>query len=145
MHPQLCKARFDEDLAALDEELCAFRRWTVFEKSYPLLDVGFTSAQGKQLRLRANCEAWNEQPPSIELLDWEGRALTAVPASTTNIFNGTAHPSTGKFFICMRGVREYHTHFSHTNDPWAPLSTQAEYRLGEIITQLWRGWKGANP
>lgn len=145
MHPQLCKTRFNNHLAGLDDELCAARRWTVFVKEYPLLDIGFTSLQGRRLRLRAQCDDWNEQPPSIELLDWDGRVLTTLPPSTTSIFNNGAHPVTGKKFICMRGIREYHTHSSHTGDPWSAIKDMPEYRLGEIITQVWHGWKGANP
>lgn len=145
MHPQLCKARFHKDLVHLDDELCALRGWTVFAKEYPLLDIGFTSPQGRQLRLRADCEDWNEQPPSIELLDWAGKPLTTLPQTTTGIFNDSAHPITGKRFICMRGVREYHNHFSHTSDLWIALKDLPEYRLGEIYTQIWRGWRGVNP
>lgn len=28
------------------------------------------------------------------------------------------HPECGRLFLCMPGVREYHSHPEHTNDPW---------------------------
>ena len=145
MHPDLAKLRFAHDLRGVDEELCALRGWTVFEKAFPVFDVGFTSPQRKQLRLRLNCDNWNEVAPAVELQDWNGTPLTKVPPSSTNIFNESSHRYTGKPFICMRGTHEYHTHESHTNDPWEPLRPQAEFRLGEIVTQIWNAWIKANP
>lgn len=145
MHPDLAKIRFTQDLAGVDAELCSMRGWTVFEKAYPVFDVGFTSPQGKQLRLRMICDNWNEVPPGVELQAWNGTPLTQVPPSSTNIFNGSRHRVTGSPFICMRGTREYHTHESHLKDPWEPLRPLAEYRQGEIVTQIWNGWMKANP
>lgn len=145
MHPDLAKVRFAQDLAGVGEDLCTMRSWTVFEKVYPVFDVGFTSPQGNQLRLRLNCDNWNEVPPAVELQAWDGIPLTKVPPSSTNIFNESSHPITGKPFICMRGTREYHTHESHLNDLWDSLRSLAEYRLGEIVTQIWNGWIKANP
>lgn len=113
--------------------------------NYPTFDIGFRSPGGALLRLQLECEDWNERPPSILLLDFQGRPLQAVPSSSTNIFNGSLHPTTGRPFVCMRGVREYHTHSSHLNDPWEPLRAQAGYRLAEIVTQIWNAWTKVNP
>lgn len=151
MHPQLAKARFDKDLAGIDDELCAARGWTVFAQEFPLLDLGFKAESGKTLRLRLRCEDWNDQPPSIELFDWEGRLLTGEqmpkpPADGKgSIFNGSPHTTTGNPFICMRGTREYHTHSSHVGDLWAPLKVLPEFQLGQIVTQIYNGWKAGNP
>jgi hypothetical protein len=130
VHPQLAKARFDKDLAGIDDELCAARGWTVFAQEFPLLDVGFKAESGKTLRLRLRCEDWNDQPPA------DGKS---------SIFNGSPHPTTGKPFICMRGTREYHTHSSHIGDLWAPLKVLPEFQLGQIVTQIYNGWKAGNP
>jgi hypothetical protein len=144
MHPLLAKARFDADLAGVTEELCEMRGWTVFEREYPIFDVGFRLPGGATLRIRMECEGWNEQAPAIVLQDWEGCHLTSVPATSKNIFNPSAHRHTGRPFVCMRGAREYHTHENHLNDPWSALSGSADYRLGEIATQIWNGWRKAN-
>jgi len=145
VHPKLCQARFEEDLAGLNQELCDMRGWTVFQNEYPILDIGFTSPQGRRLRLHAKCEGWNEQPASFTLQDWDGTVLTAVPPSSTNIFNPSMHRLTGLPFICMAGTREYHTHESHVNEKWELIRAKAEYRLGEVVTQIWNGWRKANP
>lgn len=145
MHPSLAKAKFERDLAGITAELCEARSWTVFEREYPIFDVGFRASNGASLRIRMECEMWNEQPPAVLLQDWEGKNLAIGIASSTNIFNASLHRNTGRPFVCMRGSREYHTHESHLNDPWEALKGSADYRLGEIATQIWNGWRKANP
>ncbi len=131
-------------MAALPAELAEMRGWHFLERSYPTLDLAFTSPQGNYLRLRMNCENWNAQPPSIALLDKSGQHITSAIASSTNIFNRSAHPRTGKPFVCMPGVLEYHTHSSHLNDHWEPRRNRPGYRLLEIVTQVWNGWSKVN-
>jgi hypothetical protein len=67
--------------------------------------------------------------------------LTAPVRNSSNIFHPDRHPITGQFFICMRGTREYHTHPSHVGDPWESLKQLDNYKLGGILTQIWRGWE----
>jgi len=145
MHPQLCAARFDKDLAGITPELCELRGWTVFCKEYPLFDVGFTSPKGAQLRLQVKADDWDATPASFTLLKWDGTFMTAAPASKKNIFNSSNHRYTGRIFICIRGTREYHTHESHVGEKWELLRGKPEYRLGELVTQIWNGWRKANP
>lgn len=144
MHPALAEARFDKDLAGLSDELLLQRGWTVFTKWYPLLDMGFTSPGGRQLRLRFHCDNFNQDPPSVTLHTWDGGELTQMPPSSTGIFHPGRHPSTGKFFVCMKGTREYHTHYNHLTDSWAAIRDLSRYRLGEIATQIWNGWIKTN-
>lgn len=145
MHPMLAKAKFDKDLAGVAEELCEMRAWTVFKCEYPFFDVGFRSPQGASLRIRMECENWNEDPPAVELLNWGGEYLTQMPPSSTGIFHAGPHKNTGRSFVCMKGTREYHTHDSHLLDHWHTVMSSADYRLGEIATQIWNAWRKANP
>lgn len=145
MHPALAKAKFEAALASITEELLQLRNWTIFSKEWPLFDVGFTSPKGCQLRIALTCNDWDELPPSIALLTWTGEPLKTVPRSTTNIFHQGPHPDTGKPFVCMAGVREYHTHPSHRSDFWSGRRGDAGYSLGEIVTQIWNAWRGSNP
>jgi hypothetical protein len=39
-------------------------------------------------------------------------------------------------FICMPGIREYHEHPAHSNDPWLSHRGKGEGTLGFIIDQL---------
>lgn len=147
MHPRLAIARFERALAGITAELCTERGWTIHSRSYPVLDVGFTSLGGGSLRLRLQCDRWNALPPSVALLTSDGQPFPAgrTIASSTGIFHVGPHPNTRAPFVCMRGTREYHTHDSHLTDAWEALRDSPDFSLGEIVTQIWRGWLKANP
>lgn len=140
MHPAASKALFDAEVAALPGRLLDQRGWILNSAMYPLLDCSFTAPERKTLRLRLACDDWNDLPPSISLLDSAGSQLTRGPTDPKGVFNNSAHPSTGRPFICMRGSREYHTHSSHVNDLWAPLRSDPRYTLFNIVGQIWNAW-----
>jgi hypothetical protein len=141
MHELASRALFEEAVKALEDELLQARDWQVFAKDYPLLDIGFRREGSVRLRVRLRCDDWNDQPPSIEICDAQGLLTLAMPPNNlSGIWNSSAHPSTGKPFICMRGSREYHTHPSHTADAWATIKSLDAYTLGGIVTQIWRAW-----
>jgi putative metal binding uncharacterized protein len=144
MHPAAAKALFDEDVAHLNEALAARRKWILHTVEFPLIDCSFTASDRTTLRLRLNCDNWNDLPPAISLHSADGALLATPLNNPTGIFNGSAHPTENRQFICMRGAREYHTHPSHVGDPWELLRGQENYRLGGILTQIWNAWmKGA--
>jgi hypothetical protein len=142
------KALFDEQVQQLQGEILESRKWRVFSRDFPVLDVAFVSPGRQPLRVQMHAEDWNELPPSIRLLNLEGEWLTNVPAMAlgqSNIFNPNAHPSTGKPFICMAGARDYHTHTSHTNDLWDNYKNRPGYDLVGILRQIWLGWLKSTP
>jgi len=139
----LSRAAFDRDVGRLDRRMAAKFGWTVVTSEYPVLDVIFEHAVAAPLRLRFTCDNWDELPPRIELLDKAGGYLTQVPPHHGSVFNGSAHDSTGRPFVCMRGAREYHTHTSHLNDYWANYRGKPGMDLLGILSQLWRAWKRA--
>jgi len=47
-----------------------------------------------------------------------------------------AHPPHQIPFLCLPGVREYHAHPAHSNDPWLTHRGNGEGSLGFIIDQL---------
>lgn len=141
MHRLAAKALFDSDLVAVTASLAEIRHWIIHKLEFPLLDCEFKHADKPHLRLRFHCDDWNTLPPSIEVLAPDGEPLTVAPGRRTSVFNHSAHPDTGKPFICMRGSREYHTHPSHKNDPWEALRNQSRYSLGGILTQIWNAWR----
>jgi hypothetical protein len=141
MHETLSRALFEEEVSRLGPELLESRGWTVFSKSYPVLDVGFSARDGARLRVRLVCDDWNDLPPSAQFCDWEGRLFPAIERDPAGVYNNSPHPATGKPFACTKGVREYHTHPSHTSDQWAPIKDNPRFYLGGILTQLWHAWK----
>jgi putative metal binding uncharacterized protein len=141
MHEAASRAVFEEEVGKFRPELFDVRGWTIFSKAYPELDVGFSASDGARIRLRLTCDDWNDRPPSIEFLNWSGQPLSEIERDPGGVFNNSPHPATGKPFVCMKGAREYHTHPSHTNDPWETIKNSERYTLGGILTQIWHAWK----
>lgn len=141
MHEALSRALFEDEVSRLPPALFESRGWTLFSKAYPLLDVGFSSTDGARLRLRLRCDDWNDLPPSVDFFTWEGQPVQTIERDPAGVFNNSPHPITGRPFVCMKGVREYHTHSSHTADRWDAIKNDPRYCLGGILTQLWHAWK----
>jgi hypothetical protein len=144
MHDAASRMLFAVQTCELSEELCQLRGWQIFEREYPILDVGFRSNRPAHIRIRMWCNEYNELPPSIEFLSMEGQLLTVVERDPGGVFNLGPHPLTGRPFICMRGSREYHQHPSHLVDPWDHIRNLSGYDLGGILTQVWRAWTRAH-
>jgi hypothetical protein len=144
MNEALSRALFDKDAGSLSERLLTSRNWNLYNREFPVLDVGLRSAARQEFRVRLVARNWNEEPPSAELLNQSGEFLLQVPQRPGGIFNNSAHPATGRPFVCMAGVREYHIHPSHVNDNWENYKNKSGYNLGGILTQLWNAWLKCN-
>ena len=138
----LSRAAFDADVARLDPSVPKRLGWTLVTAVYPILDVIFEHAC-TPLRLRLDCTDWDEVAPRILLLNSDGSDVTSAPPNAGGVFHPGRHPTTGKFFVCMRGAREYHTHPSHLSEHWENYRGRAGNDLFGIVAQLWRAWKKA--
>jgi hypothetical protein len=137
------KALFDDAVSKFDERLLTSREWVVHSREFPVLDLSFRSSARQELRLRLNCDDWNDTPPSVDLLSPEGALLGALPTlrQSSGFFNAGLHDRTKRPFVCTPGVREYHDHPSHVGDLWSNYKTLESFTLGGILTQVWRGWE----
>lgn len=140
MHEVLAAKNFDRDTLVLTPAYCERSGWTLLQRAFPILDV--VVAAKRDIRMRFGCDDWNELPPSVELLTSEGAQWGPLPGG---VFNSGPHPTTNKGFVCMRGVREYHTHPSHLSESWASYRGQDGMNLVGILTQLTRAWRKAYP
>jgi len=138
-------ALFEEHTRHLSGDLVEIRKWRVFSRTFPLLDVAFEAEGRRPLRVQMNCEDWNELPPSITLLAIAGEILAKAPTGPPGIFHQGPHPITNKPFVCMAGSREYHTHSSHISDSWENYKLRSGYDLGGILTRIWSGWLKSTP
>jgi hypothetical protein len=143
MHSLVARQIFSDETGVLTSELFTLRGWHAFTIAFPVLDIGFTAADQVRIRIRMLCGEYNDEPASIELLNPKGEYVAAVEQDPGGVFNSSAHPVTGRPFICMRGSREYHVHPSHINDRWETIRDQ--FTLGYVLTQVWRAWKRRNP
>lgn len=138
MHPAASKAKFDAEIALLTPDYLRVKRWKVSAAEFPILDL--TIEAGRPLRLRLECDNWNEVPPSVTLLSPAGVPLTSaeVQPLSGSIFNQSQHEQTGRPFICMRGVREFHSHSSHRNEVWDTYRNEDGNNIVGIVSQITR-------
>lgn len=142
MHAAVSRGLFEEQVGRWPPDLARARGWVLPEVKYPILDLAFTAPNRTTLRLRCDYTDWDELPPSIELLDVDGTALTILPPNPTGVFNAGPHPITGRPFICMAGAREFHTHSSHLNERWEQFRGKPGFEdVGAILTKLWHAWQ----
>ena len=144
MHELASLALFADQTMHLTEPLLSLRQWSIVTLGYPVLEVRFDRDGRAPMRVRMQCDNWNDQPPSVTLLDSEGNPLGAAPAGS-NIFHQGPHDATKLPFVCMAGTREYHTHSSHVGDLWENYRLGSGYDLGGILTQIWNGWLKCTP
>lgn len=136
---------FGASAARLSDRLLEIRRWDLQKVEFPSLDVSFHQPDRQPLLLQCDFADWNESPPSIRLRELDGGVLAKVPKGKEGVFHQGPHPQTGEPFICMAGVREYHTHPSHTSDDWSRYSAGSGYDLGGLLTRIWQAWRKAAP
>ena len=140
MNEELSRGLFERDIAGLSERLIKLRNWEIVSATFPILEVVFNASDRQPFRVRFTCTDWNEQPPSVALLERDGSFLSKAPSNPSGVFHQGPHPNTGRPFICMAGSKEYHTHPSHTGDYWDAYRSKDAYTLGGILTQVWRAW-----
>jgi hypothetical protein len=141
VHEALVEKNFARDTSALTSAFCDLNDWSLQALAIPLVDI--TVDGTKPLRIRMICNAWDELPPSVELLTPEGQPWNgAIPGG---IFHAGPHPETQRPFICMRGIREYHRHPSHSNERWDSYRGKEGMNIVGLLMQLSRAWRKSYP
>jgi len=141
MHEALSRAAFEREIKCFDRRAADKWGWKIIAAEFPVFDVIFTHRVVEPLRLRLDCTDWDELPPPVELLNAAGTALSSLPPGLHGVFHPGPHPNTGRPFVCMRGTREYHTHFSHIHELWDNYRGRTGMGLLDIVLQIWRAWK----
>ncbi|NNM47031.1 putative metal-binding protein [Knoellia koreensis] len=91
----------------------------------------------RQLVLHLNFDDYDGQPPSAELRHPDLTPL--APNEWPKALNGPRgiirnHPDYQRPFFCRRGLREYHSHPQHQDDPWD--KHREELRLDALVLEL---------
>ncbi|WP_071658865.1 putative metal-binding protein [Duganella sp. HH101] len=141
-HELLSKRHFEDDVKHLTDRFLENRAWVLNQLDYPCIDVTFVGTQ--PLRVKFKCDGWPDQPPAAELLDSAGNPYPNMPGFT--IFNANTHPVTqAPAFICMRGIREYHTHPSHLSEHWNTHMSSDGNSLVGLLDQISTAWRKVYP
>lgn len=97
------------------------------------------------IRLRYdNYDLW---PPSLRFIDPRTGGLTMPPVQAVDRVGGDSdevrnallgHPTEGVPFLCLPGIREYHSHPQHSGDDWLLHRERGDGRLAVICDRVWR-------
>lgn len=138
-----------------NSELNARRGWWMLRRDPLVVEVAFLArvAFGERLlpvvtvctRLDyTNFDLW---PPSVTFIDPITRQTVPPPVRAMDRVTGSdevrdalvdGHPTTGLPFLCLPGVREYHSHPQHTGDDWLLHRRLGEGDLAVICERIWR-------
>lgn len=76
-------------------------------------------------------DVFNRQPARPHV-----RAIQGTPTGPRDVLIDT-HPDTDQPFLCVPGIREYHTHPQHTGDSWLLYRERGEGSISTICDRLW--------
>lgn len=95
--------------------------------------------------IRLTYENYDLWPPSLTFIDIftrqptkpHVRAFMAMDDGPRDVLIDT-HPDTGLPFLCVAGVREYHSHPQHTGDDWLLYRRRGEGSVSTVCDRVWR-------
>lgn len=155
MHPELSRQLFDEQINRItgNPELLIDRGWLILRSLYPELTLAVKHRVSGLMRVfHFECGDWNDQPPALKLVDAEsGSELpgSAWPKDNASHWHPSGWTSAGGIstprpFMCMVGIREYHTHSSHIRDRWENYKELQGYDLPGIVVQVTEVFQKSN-
>lgn len=95
--------------------------------------------------IRLTYENYDLWPPSLTFIDAftrqpikpHVRAFMPTPEGPRDaLIDG--HPLTGQAFLCLPGIREYHTHPQHSGDDWLIHRAAHEGSIANVCERIWR-------
>jgi hypothetical protein len=95
--------------------------------------------------IRLTYENYDLWPPSLTFIDAFTReparppvnAIMQLPEGPRNVLIDI-HPATQRPFLCLPGIREYHSHPQHTGDDWLLHRASQEGSVSIISERIWR-------
>lgn len=141
--------KYQSEVRALETDAAAYaskKGWKVIAASYPMLAVVLRHSKSRrEIEFRFDCHDWDELPPSLTLHHPEGGSELSWeewPQGEWSVLK--SHPSTSKPFLCLPGIREYHTHSSHLSDRWEGYRLRGSYGLLDIVDRVHQRFEDSN-
>lgn len=147
MDPAVSKLKFDRDADGLRGIAPVLAGgWDIRLAEWPTLTLLFKHPRSQRtVGFTFRCDEWDDLPPSLNLFDPDtGQDLPwgRWPQGVWSV--GNPHPVTGKPFLCLPGIREYHTHSSHLGDAWENYRARGTYSLPYIVHRVWQRFGETN-
>lgn len=137
MHRERGWILLDVDEDALSVELAFLAQVSLSVGSSPLPIVACA--------IRLTYDNYDLWPPSLTFISAFSRQpirphVRAFQATTEGLRDVVidSHPDTNQPFLCLAGVREYHTHPQHTGDSWLLHRHLGEGSISTICDRVWR-------
>lgn len=153
MRLELSEALYTESLNPLlkNSSLIMAERWLIISTTYPKLRLAMVHHKTGQLRVAEfSFTGWDELPPEFSLVDAEtfeplpGKKWPTGQYWFQSGWSNTKLLVTPKPFLCMRGLREYHTHFQHADDRWENYRNHPDFSLVALVQKVGQKFQGAN-
>ncbi len=153
---EVTRAKLAAELSDWDANSAIYQRrgWVLLERGDRHVVVAFIAAVPfvgvTTLPIVTACvhidySNYDLRPPSVTFIDPRTRQPTppAVRAPGTSelgvrdaLVDG--HPLTGRPFLCLPGIREYHDHPQHSGDSWLLHRASGAGRLAVICERIWQ-------
>ena len=149
MDSEVSKLKFNQEKELLlgeAKDFVAAQGWEIVEFEYPVLAVVLTHPKSRRrVGFRFLCDNWDDQPPSLTLFDPATPNQELPWAKWPKDWNAAErHAHYSKPFLCLPGLREYHSHESHLNDHWANLRPKDSYKLRYIVERVHQKFGGSH-
>ena len=150
MDKAVSRRKFEAEARALQtEEAAAFvcaKGWRLVSATHPTLAIVLRHRRsGREIDFRFVCDDWDDLPPSLSLHEPEdGREFSWEEWPKGEWVVHASHPTTEKPFLCLPGIREYHTHSSHVGDKWEGYRARGTYRLRDIVDRVDQRFNDSN-
>lgn len=151
---EVSQAKLDEELGQWHANSNVYRRrgWLLLSAEDLEVEVAFVGAVSlvdRQLpaitaAIRLRYDNYDLWPPSLTFIDARTGALAYPIVHALDRVDGEdvrnvllEHPDGGPF-LCMPGLREYHSHPQHSGDEWLLHRTSGAGRLAVVCERVWR-------
>lgn len=153
--PEVTRRKLEQELELWDQHVASYTRrgWIMLRREPPVLEIAFLArlpVGGSVITAIPACiqvefSNYDLWAPSVEFIDPFTReyapppvqALVEVPGGAQNLLV-VGHPETGRPFLCVPGIRQYHTHPQHTGDSWLLHRPGREGSLAMICERVWQ-------
>lgn len=153
--PETSRAKFDEQLRRwhANADVYAGRGWLLLSEGDLTVDIGMLRTlpmSGHQVPVMTVCvrlDYWNFDlwAPSVTFIDPVTRQPAKPVVRATDPVSPheardlliDVHPTTRQPFLCLPGVREYHTHPQHSGDDWLLHRPLRRGDLAVICERVW--------
>jgi hypothetical protein len=131
---QLLARLLDRELAVCAAEPVLQVRDVTIRREGDVVLVRFERGRdGRPGAFRLGCTEFDAQPPSVAMVNPDTGQDLPIERWTSGVPH-SIHPVTGRPFVCLQGVAEYHSHPSQLDDYWDRYRTR--YRLAQTIRRL---------